>query len=206
MHSSSILKVSSRSFYTTLHLCNSYIHSFKRPHIYNSIRKHHSLTCAPLTSFHTFINKRDKGFGIINAKCKIYLNVSSLCNSHSNENKDSKVNLSNSSSQLENAAGDDTLILSKASKLVVPDDGHDEVQVISWAVSQGDMVDIGDIICEIETPDYSYNFESMYSGFVANLMVEPNTVIKPGSLLCYLANTKEDLPKIVDCCKRKKKE
>jgi len=93
---------------------------------------------------------------------------------------------------------DITKIVQEAIKVVLPDDGHPFCDVVSWYPAIGDSIKTDDLLCEIETPDYSYDFEARDDGYLAKVMIPGGAKgVEPGTILAYLAKEPEHIP-IVD--------
>lgn len=62
-------------------------------------------------------------------------------------------------------------------RLSIPDDGlHSVVTVKEWYKQEGDFISESEAICEIETPDFSYDFQSDVSGFLAKIIIPQGDV------------------------------
>ncbi|KAI0981790.1 hypothetical protein GJ496_007426 [Pomphorhynchus laevis] len=72
----------------------------------------------------------------------------------------------------------------------------DTGNLISWAVKEGDKVDEGDVLAEIETDKASIGFEVVDGGYVAKLLVDAGTKgISLGTPICIMVDTPEDVEK-----------
>ena len=59
-----------------------------------------------------------------------------------------------------------------AARLSIPDDGlHGSVTVMEWYKEEGEYVEEQEALCEIETPDFTYDFQSDVSGYLARILV-----------------------------------
>lgn len=45
-----------------------------------------------------------------------------------------------------------------------------EGKIIKWSVKEGDQIDVGDTICEVETDKATVPFESTDKGFIAKIV------------------------------------
>jgi pyruvate dehydrogenase E2 component (dihydrolipoamide acetyltransferase) len=63
---------------------------------------------------------------------------------------------------------------------------------MKWAVKEGDKVNPGDVICDIETDKASVGFEVQEEGYIAKLLVPAGTKdIKLGTVLAIQTPKKE---------------
>ncbi len=70
----------------------------------------------------------------------------------------------------------------------------DEVKLIGWLVGEGDKVNKGDPICEVETDKVTMNVESFEGGTVLKLTAEPDTIVDAGTVIAILGNPGEQIP------------
>jgi len=95
--------------------------------------------------------------------------------------------------------------------LRAPDDGaNHQVTVSEWYKSEGDEVEAGEAICEIDSPEFSYDYQTSVSGVVAKIIARTGTSdIEPGDTLAYLAESAEALEGVLNVLEKeeaKKKE
>ena len=62
----------------------------------------------------------------------------------------------------------------------------DEVRLIKWLVRQGDVVNRGQTLCEVETDKVVMELESMESGTVVKLMAQPDTQVKTDEVVALI--------------------
>jgi pyruvate dehydrogenase E2 component (dihydrolipoamide acetyltransferase) len=67
----------------------------------------------------------------------------------------------------------------------------DEVKLLNWLVSEGDRVNKGDPLCEVETDKVTMSVESYESGTVLKLTAEPDSVVDAGTLIAVLGEAAE---------------
>jgi pyruvate dehydrogenase E2 component (dihydrolipoamide acetyltransferase) len=72
----------------------------------------------------------------------------------------------------------------------------DEVRLINWLVHEGDTVQKGDPLCEVETDKVTMAVESFESGTVLKLIAEPDTVIDAGTVIAVLGERGEQVPEV----------
>jgi TPP-dependent pyruvate/acetoin dehydrogenase alpha subunit len=71
-------------------------------------------------------------------------------------------------------------------KMVQLGQTSDEVRLVKWLVSQGDVVKRGQPICEVETDKVVMEFESVQGGTVAKLIAQPDAQIKTGEIIALI--------------------
>jgi pyruvate dehydrogenase E2 component (dihydrolipoamide acetyltransferase) len=70
----------------------------------------------------------------------------------------------------------------------------DEVKLIGWLVGEGDKVNKGDPICEVETDKVTMNVESFEGGTVLKLTAEPEAIVDAGTVIAILGDPGEEIP------------
>lgn len=71
--------------------------------------------------------------------------------------------------------------------------------IVSWAKKEGDKLEEGDLLCEIETDKATMGFEAPEEGFLAKICIQAGEKGVPvGKLLCIIVNTKEDVAAFKD--------
>ncbi len=71
--------------------------------------------------------------------------------------------------------------------------------IVSWEKKEGDVVNEGDLLCEIETDKATMGFETPEAGYVAKVFVEAGTRDIPiGKLLAIIVENEEDVAKFKD--------
>ena len=70
---------------------------------------------------------------------------------------------------------DNTKIIQEKIKVILPDDGHPSCDLKICYPAIGDAIKSDDVLCEIETPDYTYDFEAIDEGFLAKIMLPSGT-------------------------------
>ena len=66
--------------------------------------------------------------------------------------------------------------------------------IVSWEKQEGDEVDEGDLLAEIETDKATVGFESSETGFLAKIILPAGTKdIALGTLVCIIAEKKDDV-------------
>ena len=66
--------------------------------------------------------------------------------------------------------------------------------IVSWEKQEGDEVDEGDLLAEIETDKATVGFESSETGFLAKIIMPAGTKdIALGTLVCIIVENKDDI-------------
>ena len=66
--------------------------------------------------------------------------------------------------------------------------------IISWEKKEGDKLDEGDLLAEIETDKATMGFETPEEGYLAKIMVEAGTKdVTIGKLVCIIVENAEDV-------------
>lgn len=74
-------------------------------------------------------------------------------------------------------------------KVRMPDMGEGEGKVLEWYKKEGDVIKRGDILCDIETPDFTFGMETEDEGYaiMGKILVEaPSEAVKDGEVICIL--------------------
>jgi len=67
----------------------------------------------------------------------------------------------------------------------------DEVRLLNWLVREGETIQKGDPLCEVETDKVTMEVESFEGGTVLKLLEEPDTVIDAGTVIALLGEKGE---------------
>lgn len=71
--------------------------------------------------------------------------------------------------------------------------------VVSWAKKEGDKLNEGDLLAEIETDKATMGFETPEEGYLAKIVIPAGTKDIPvGKLVCIIVENKEDIAKFKD--------
>jgi len=66
--------------------------------------------------------------------------------------------------------------------------------IVSWAKSEGDQLNEGDLLCEIETDKATMGFETPEEGYLAKILVASGTRDVPiGKLVCVIVTEEKDI-------------
>ncbi|DAZ94774.1 TPA: hypothetical protein N0F65_012354 [Lagenidium giganteum] len=71
-----------------------------------------------------------------------------------------------------------------------------------WHVKEGQEVDDGDHLCEIETPDLILGLESGDEGYIAKILVPKNADVVAGQLLCVIVPKKDDVERFQEALEK----
>jgi len=85
-----------------------------------------------------------------------------------------------------------------AAEIVMPplSQTTDEVKLIEWLVKEGDKVEKGDPLCEVETDKVTMEVESFASGTVLKVCAEEETQIQVGQIIAYIGEPGEETPPV----------
>jgi pyruvate dehydrogenase E2 component (dihydrolipoamide acetyltransferase) len=70
----------------------------------------------------------------------------------------------------------------------------DEVKLLGWLVGEGDKVNRGEPICEVETDKVTMNVESFEGGTVLKLITESDAIVDAGTVIAILGDPGEKIP------------
>ena len=71
-----------------------------------------------------------------------------------------------------------------------------EGTVAKWLKKEGDKVDVGDVICEIQTDKATIGYESQEEGYIAKILSAEGTVSPIGGLIGVMVEEEEDIGKL----------
>src|SRR5437764_15440885 len=86
-----------------------------------------------------------------------------------------------------------------ASRVIMPKltDSMEEGVVVKWRKSEGDHVDSGDVLAEIETDKAVMDLEAFASGTLRKILVGEGTTVPSGALIGVIAEPAEDIQGIL---------
>ena len=70
-------------------------------------------------------------------------------------------------------------------------DASSDAWVEQWNKSVGDTVETGEVICIVSIDKAAFEFESPYDGTLAEILVQPQKVVVPGTLIGRIDVTEE---------------
>jgi pyruvate dehydrogenase E2 component (dihydrolipoamide acetyltransferase) len=73
----------------------------------------------------------------------------------------------------------------------------EEGRVLRWVKSEGDTVDSGDVVVEVETDKATMEVEAMGSGLLRKILVGDGTTVPTGTVLGVIASEDEDISSIL---------
>lgn len=87
-----------------------------------------------------------------------------------------------------------------ASRVVMPKltDTMEEGILVAWRKQEGDRVETGDVIAEIETDKAVMDLEAFASGVLRKIMVQEGETVPAGTLLGVIAEVDEDISSMLD--------
>ena len=65
-------------------------------------------------------------------------------------------------------------------------DASQEAWVEEWHKAVGDAVEMGEVICVASIDKAAFDFESPYDGTLAEILVQPQEVIAPGTTIARI--------------------
>lgn len=95
----------------------------------------------------------------------------------------------------EKMSGED--LLEHAVKIILPDDGYDVSSVATWYKKEGEAIKSAESLVEIETPEFSYDFQSSVTGVLAKILKHEGAEVKSGSVLAYIGKSNEEAEEIL---------
>jgi pyruvate/2-oxoglutarate dehydrogenase complex dihydrolipoamide acyltransferase (E2) component len=70
------------------------------------------------------------------------------------------------------------------------------VTLVKWLRKEGDVVNRGDFLCEIETDKATSELESIAEGTILKILVSEGTELEQGTVIAYIGNQGEPVPDI----------
>jgi pyruvate dehydrogenase E2 component (dihydrolipoamide acetyltransferase) len=82
----------------------------------------------------------------------------------------------------------------KVIPILMPQAGNtmEEGTVLSWRVKEGDQIQVGQVICEIETDKATMDFEAPDAGRLARIVAPPGEIVAVKELIALLADSDAD--------------
>lgn len=74
----------------------------------------------------------------------------------------------------------------------------EEGKLVEWKVREGDEVEAGDILAEIETDKANMDIEALHGGVVLALLVAPGEVVEVGRLIGVIGDAGEDISALLE--------
>ena len=65
-------------------------------------------------------------------------------------------------------------------------DSAAESWVEGWKKSVGDTVEVGEVICVVAIDKAAFDIESPHEGTLAQILVQPNVAVAPGTPICRI--------------------
>jgi len=69
----------------------------------------------------------------------------------------------------------------------------DEAAIVAWSVKEGEPVESGDVLCEIEAAKSVQQVISPGCGILRAVLQEEGTLLAPGTLLAIVADPTDDI-------------
>ena len=73
----------------------------------------------------------------------------------------------------------------------------EEGTLAKWLVKEGDRIQSGDLIAEIETDKATMEFESFYDGTLLHIAIDEGVAANVDSLLCIIGEEGEDISSLI---------
>ena len=70
-----------------------------------------------------------------------------------------------------------------------------EGTIAKWLKKEGEKVEIGDVVCEIQTDKATMGYESQEEGYIAKIYSEEGSILPIGGLIGIMVEEEEDIPK-----------
>ena len=82
-----------------------------------------------------------------------------------------------------------------ASEIIIPDFGTsvDTVRLTRWLKEEGQAVQKGDVLCELETDKAATELESFVEGVLLQQLVEAGSEIEVGTVIAYIGQKGEEI-------------
>jgi pyruvate dehydrogenase E2 component (dihydrolipoamide acetyltransferase) len=82
-----------------------------------------------------------------------------------------------------------------AAKVVMPPlgDSSDEAKVLKWYKLEGDPVERGNILLDIETDKTTVEIEAYANGVLRKILVQPGQTVTVGAVLAIIGGVDEDI-------------
>ncbi|TDI92564.1 MAG: biotin/lipoyl-binding protein, partial [Chloroflexi bacterium] len=74
----------------------------------------------------------------------------------------------------------------------------EEGKLVEWKVKEGDQVEAGDILAEVETDKANMDIEALRGGVVRALLVADGDVVAVGALIGVIADADEDISALLE--------
>ena len=68
-----------------------------------------------------------------------------------------------------------------------------EGTIVKWTILEGEKVDVGDIMCEIQTDKATVGFESQEEGYIAKIFSRDGATIPCGDVIGVMVEEKDDI-------------
>jgi pyruvate dehydrogenase E2 component (dihydrolipoamide acetyltransferase) len=70
----------------------------------------------------------------------------------------------------------------------------DELRIISWLKKEGDLVEQGEPLFEVETDKVTLEVEAFTSGILRKILHQADEVVEVGTLVAYIGQVDDELP------------
>mmetsp|Transcript_24026 Transcript_24026/g.36964 ORF Transcript_24026/g.36964 Transcript_24026/m.36964 type:complete len:184 (+) Transcript_24026:142-693(+) len=71
-----------------------------------------------------------------------------------------------------------------------------EGKITEWVVKEGDKVDVGDVVCDVQTDKATVGFESQEEGYLGKILVPEGSVCAIGSLIGVMVEEEEEIAQL----------
>ena len=70
----------------------------------------------------------------------------------------------------------------------------DEIRVMHWTVREGDHVNAGDVLLEVETEKATLDVVSPHTGTLLRILAGEGAIVEVGDIVCYIGAAGEEIP------------
>jgi pyruvate/2-oxoglutarate dehydrogenase complex dihydrolipoamide acyltransferase (E2) component len=70
----------------------------------------------------------------------------------------------------------------------------DEIRIVRWQVREGEAVQAGDVLLEVETEKATLDVASTHAGTLLRIMADDGAIVEVGDIVCYIGAAGEGIP------------
>lgn len=71
-----------------------------------------------------------------------------------------------------------------------------EGTIVQWNIQEGGKVNIGDVICEIQTDKATIGYESQEEGYIAKILIGSGSIMECGGLIGVMVEEEADIANV----------
>ena len=104
------------------------------------------------------------------------------------DNDDISAFLSSLNLEDKNGVAIDTKKFTHKRELRMPDMGEGKNEIVQWLAEEGDLIVRGDVLCDIQTPDFVFGMEidDEQPSILWKRLIEPNVQVSDDEIICWL--------------------